>query len=246
MIRFVTPGAIRETYVLIILNSTIAPHMLTVTIQLSFIAYVQRLNSMDITSFSVSNPLFLSLITALSFFFSLFPLTAGWLLSREHGGKRLTDDSCSWFLHRTYVCCYTISLSFTFIYKFCFVTCFKMLSLILYFRFQTVISHRPSYHMYFVIYCFVFLWSYYFFWLQIDFIAAVWLTKCVCHQDHVLSVINTEWVSFLWLCGLYNKIVLIAGNELSWFKIRINCLTQYFYELLLLCTLKYKNAQSMS
>lgn len=116
----------------------------------------------------------------------------------------------------------------------------------LYFRFQTVISHRPSYHMYFVIYCFVFLWSYYFFWLQIDFIATVWLTKCVCHQDHVLSVINTEWVSFLWLCGLYNKIVLIAGNELSWFKIRINCLTQYFYELLLLCTLKYKNAQSMS
>lgn len=72
MIRFVTPGAIRETYVLIILNSTIAPHMLTVTIQLFFIAYVQRLNSMDITSFSVSNPLFLSLITALSFFF-LFP-----------------------------------------------------------------------------------------------------------------------------------------------------------------------------
>lgn len=70
MIRFVTPGAIRETYVLIILNSTITPHMLTVTIQLSFIAYVQRLNSMDITSFSVSNPLFLSsLITALSFFF---------------------------------------------------------------------------------------------------------------------------------------------------------------------------------
>lgn len=152
-----------------------------------------------------------------------------------------------WFLHRTYVCCYTISLSFTFIYKFCFVTCFKTLSLILYFRFQTVISHRPSYHMYFVIYCFVFLWSYFFlFGLQIDFIAAVWLTKCVCHQDHVLSVINTEWVSFLWLCGLYNKIVLIAGNELSWFKIRINCLTQYFYELLLLCTLKYKNAQSMS
>lgn len=49
MIRFVTSGAIRETYVLIILNSTIAPHMLTVTIQLSFIAYVQRLNSMDIT-----------------------------------------------------------------------------------------------------------------------------------------------------------------------------------------------------
>lgn len=73
MIRFVTPGAIRETYVLIILNSTIAPHMLTVTIQLSFIAYVQRLNSMDITSFSVSNPLFLSLITALSFFFPSSP-----------------------------------------------------------------------------------------------------------------------------------------------------------------------------
>lgn len=74
MSRFVTHGAIRETYVLMILNSTIAPHMLTVTIQLSFIAYVQRLNSLDITSFSVSNPLFLSsLITALSFFFSLPP-----------------------------------------------------------------------------------------------------------------------------------------------------------------------------
>lgn len=73
MIRFVTPGAIRETYVLIILNSTIAPHMLTVTIQLSFIAYVQRLNSMDITSFSVSNPLFLFLITSLSFFFPSSP-----------------------------------------------------------------------------------------------------------------------------------------------------------------------------
>lgn len=227
MIRFVTPSAIRETYVLIILNSTIAPHMLTVTIQLSFIAYVQRLNSMDITR---------------TFFF-LFPPHCR--LTPISGTWRKKVNR--WFLHRTYVCCYTISLSFTFIYKFCFVTCFKTLSLILYFRFQTVISHRPSYHMYFVIYCFVFLWSYFFlFGLQIDFIAAVWLTKCVCHQDHVLSVINTEWVSFLWLCGLYNKIVLIAGNELSWFKIRINCLTQYFYELLLLCTLKYKNAQSMS
>lgn len=47
------------------------------------------------------------------------------------------------------------------------------------------------------------------------------------------SVIRTESISFLWLCGLYTKIVLIAGNELSWKeKNRINCcLTQSFYEL---------------
>lgn len=38
----------------------------------------------------------------------------GWLLSREHGGKMLTDDSCSWFLHRTYVYSFTSSLSFPF------------------------------------------------------------------------------------------------------------------------------------
>lgn len=42
-----------------------------------------------------------------------FPLAAGWLLSREHGGKTLTDDSCSWSLHRTYVYIFTSSLSFS-------------------------------------------------------------------------------------------------------------------------------------
>lgn len=73
------------------------------------------------------------------------------------------------------------SLSFPFQYKLCYVTCFKTLSFILYFRRHTIISHRPSHPMYFVILhiLYVFLWKCFLSLFELKF------TKCVCHQDQV-------------------------------------------------------------
>lgn len=93
--------------------------------------------------------------------------------------KMLTEDSCSWSPHRTYVYSFTRSLSFPFRNKLCYITCFKTLSFMLCFRFHTVISHRPSH-----VFCHILLCVFY---GDVFFLFDLKLTKRVSHQDQVFD-----------------------------------------------------------